>query len=284
MEYCHEYLVHGVVRGPWYKAIPFTAFTTPRCINMYKSWHLGGGFVPCSFLNNEVIHIARKVGVQFGDDFALPMTLAYLCCDKHEPKPWMIGVRGKDFALVVYGIKGLKIPASWKTAQTYTGHAISSKNFSDTKQLTRLIQDLIGHFKRYDFPSEQSAKDDSKSDKEKHLHETSVEVDLIDSGTENGGSNETEAVEVQSEEGRQNCKGGESERERETNEDTNAGHTMDSPRHKTDSPRRKERVSSLEDAMRSLEAATGSREVRAGVKARFERECKPGPEFQETLP
>ena len=230
MEYCHEYLVHGVVRGPWYKAIPFAAFRTPLCINMYKSWHFAGGSVRCNYLNDEIIQIARHVGLQVGDNFALPMTLAYLCSGIREPELWMKGVESKDFALVAYGIKGLKVPASWKIAQTKTGYAISSKNFSDTKQLTRLIEGLIGHFNYYGFPSEHRAKKNKKSDKEKHLRETPGEIDLMDSSTENGRPKETEAAEVQSAEGRQMSKGEESERERKPNEDTNVGHTMDSPR------------------------------------------------------
>jgi hypothetical protein len=106
---------------------------------------------------------------QCGDNFALPMTVAILCCRKRDRGLWSKGVRSKDLELVLKGIKGLKVPQSWKRLDKVTGHSIIPDNLNDSKQLTRLIRALIKHFKINGFPREKSAKEHHERDKGKHL-------------------------------------------------------------------------------------------------------------------
>jgi hypothetical protein len=118
-----------------------------------------------------------------------------------------------------------------------------------------------------------------------------VEVELMDNDTEQVGSNETEAAKTQSEERHEKRES--LEGERRIRKDANAAQSTDSPKRKRDSPRRKKdfpsrKTHSVETRADLLEkkrrSATGSRKGRGSVKSRFERECKTGPELQETLP
>ena len=152
MDYPHEYLVHGVVKGLWHKAVPYSAFQglgIPKFTLWGQSWfsYTGGMSVNCFNLNNHDIQAARQKSTKFGENFALPMTLAILCCEKREPELWKNGVGSEDLRLILQGIAGFKVPESWKKLDKMTGHIITDNNLDDSKQLTRAIRATIRHFK-----------------------------------------------------------------------------------------------------------------------------------------
>ena len=107
--YPHKYLVHGVVRGPWHKAVPYESFTDLRisdCVCFCKI------LTPIEPLTEACIQRARNSGELFGDEFALPITLASMSCKRRDRDVWMHGVSKGDLKSVLHGIKGLKVPES----------------------------------------------------------------------------------------------------------------------------------------------------------------------------
>jgi hypothetical protein len=140
--YPHEYLVHGVVKGPWHRALPYGSFTSLWiCVDPSFSG------TPVDPVTADYVQQARKIGDLFGGEFALPITLAILCCLRRDRDLWVHGVSTKDLDTIIRGIKGLKIPESWRKRHPIVGHAISCQNFNDTKQTTMLIRAVMRHFK-----------------------------------------------------------------------------------------------------------------------------------------
>ena len=161
MNFAHEYLVHGKIEGPWYKAIPYSALKNVPELCITPHWHFGGDEFPSVRLTEEDVRWACKLGELFGDKFALPMTLAVLCCTKRDSDLWMHGVGSQDIDILLEGIEGLEIPESWKKRHPVTGHTISCENFSDTRQMTTLVRKLVRHFRSHGIPS-------GKNDREQH--------------------------------------------------------------------------------------------------------------------
>jgi hypothetical protein len=184
--YPHKYLVYGVVKG-WHKALPYVSFT-----NLWISGNLSFGISPPNPLTEDNVQQARKIGDLFGGEFALPITLAISCCLRRDRDLWMRGVSTKDLEIVLRGIKGLKIPESWRKRHPIVGHTISCQNFDDTKQMTMLTSALMRHFKERNYSNVQMSSRFENSDGEcPHLESEEGETEgakTKDGGRENGGA------------------------------------------------------------------------------------------------
>lgn len=125
-----------------HKALPCASFTNLR-IGYYWSFSTS----PTPLTEND-IQRARQIGDLFGNEFAIPITLAILCCVQRDPNLWIHGVSTRDLGAVIRGIKGLTIPESWRKSHPVVGHAINHQNFGDTKQMTMLVRAVMRHLKQ----------------------------------------------------------------------------------------------------------------------------------------
>ena len=165
--YPHEYLLHGVVQGRWYKAIPYSVLEASPGFTFSSDWYFRSDKVECAPLTKEAVDMARTAAELFGETWTLPMMLALLCCHKRQNELWRHGIDDSDLQMVMDGIQGLRIPQSWKKDRTITGHhVISSRNYNDTKQLARLMRALVKRSRRKskDNPGDDEVSGDEESE------------------------------------------------------------------------------------------------------------------------
>jgi hypothetical protein len=176
--YPHEYLLHGVVQGSWYKATPYSVLQSSPGFGFSSSWYFHADAVECEPLTKEAVETARAAAELFGEKWTLPMMLAILSCQRREKDLWRYGVKEDDLNKVLDGIQGLRVPARWRKDKTITGHIISSKNYSDTRQLTRLMRALIGRRKPRDHPRcDDEVSGDEESEYEDAVVESTLEIE-----------------------------------------------------------------------------------------------------------
>ena len=202
--YPHEYLLHGVVQGRWYKAVPYNVLESSPGFKFSSEWYFRSDEVECAPLTKEVVDVARITAKLFGETWILPVMLAIISCQKRENDLWRHGVDENDLQKVLDGIQGLRIPESWKRDKTITGHIISTRNYSDTRQLTRLMRALVRRSSR---KSRNIPRDDEVSgDDESVYGESAVddgepEIEPEDPQVPDAATNEDESADADAQEG-----------------------------------------------------------------------------------
>lgn len=146
MNYPHEYLAHGVIQGPAYKAVPMRVFKETIALGAGgASFRMDDGQE-----NHEIgrhsIERARKIADQYGGDFVLPMFLAVLCRKKRDSKLFREGVEEKQFNRIMDDISDLEIPEKWHHDQLVDREYEINSGFGDVEQLCRLIYALTTGF------------------------------------------------------------------------------------------------------------------------------------------
>lgn len=138
MDYPHEYLVHGVVQGPWYHCIRYSAILPIWQELLCPTWNFRDDAFPVQPLTAQVMNEARKIGELFGEKFCLGMTLAILCCQKHDPRCWEDGIFEDDIQVILGGVKDMKAPKRCRLKDASIGKTMKDSNFDDTWQMPRL--------------------------------------------------------------------------------------------------------------------------------------------------
>ena len=139
-DYSHETLVHGVVTGPYYKAIRYNSLQPgPRTLLCqrtlgYYDWYQRPDDISAEALTGQQLTVARKVGVMFGDHFAFEVTVALLCCRKRRSA----GLQVETLNMIMTILKGMKLPPRCFQSDRFLNKPISTKHFSDTLQLQQL--------------------------------------------------------------------------------------------------------------------------------------------------
>ena len=144
MNFDHEYLAHGVIKGPAYRAVCVESlfsisFTYSQVLNFDQFW------TKCIPVKPDIVQAARKAGELFGSTFAMPMTLAILCCVKRDYRLYQKSVMAKELDTVLNGIKDLKISQGWDDDEAILTDVVYTKNFSDVGQTIRLMRALVQH-------------------------------------------------------------------------------------------------------------------------------------------
>lgn len=99
-----------------------------------------------SKVDSEEMKVCRALGVHYGDRFALPMCLAYLCRKARDKHLFRGGV--EDLHIILDGIQGLPIPLEWRWDNKTPSEVWYTMRFGDVEQLSRLIRALSDHSKR----------------------------------------------------------------------------------------------------------------------------------------
>ena len=137
--------------------------------------------------------MARTAAKLFGGCFTLPVTLAILCCKRRDEDLWRHGVDEAAVEAVLTEFPNtFKLPESWKKDKTITGHVISTRNYSDTKQMTRLMRAMVNRSKGKKNAHDQ---DDESGDEESEYGEAPEDE------PEEAGSEVVEPEEMKCEEG-----------------------------------------------------------------------------------
>ena len=140
MRYDHEYLAHGVIRGLSYRALPLDTLITAGFNTVYTQPSMMTDWRQEQQVANSMstIRQARKVGEQYGENFALPMTLALLCKVESRFDLHVTAMPKKQ--VIVDGIAGLGVPDDWITDDTVVKDIVSTRNWPDVEQLIKLMR------------------------------------------------------------------------------------------------------------------------------------------------
>lgn len=144
MNFPHEYLAHGVITGPAHKALPFKVFCDAginfkiRCGPPISMRH-----PVLEKITPQAMETARRIGDQYGGDFALPMCLAVVCREKRDPMLFRNGVQELD--IVLKGIADLPIPQKCSSDKAIQPDAEYVERSGDVEQLCRLMRALLEH-------------------------------------------------------------------------------------------------------------------------------------------
>lgn len=167
MNYPHEYLAHGIIKGSAYKAMPLRIFNEVITLaaRKYKSFRVDDG-QECHEIVRESIDKARKIGDQYGDKFALPMLLAVLCRKKRDSKLFQEGIEEKQFNRLMDRISDLTIPGEWQDDSPVDREYEIKNGFGDVEQMCRLIYALSTGFTKSTGEDEYSDEEEEPSEEQ----------------------------------------------------------------------------------------------------------------------
>ncbi|KAI5271294.1 hypothetical protein E4T47_05395 [Aureobasidium subglaciale] len=91
-----EYLFHGVVKGPYYKAVPFNELCNRGLLKQLPAVNCNFALHPGStrqfygirkpFAINDLVEL-NKIASLYGSSFSIPFSITLFCCKKH-PDSW----------------------------------------------------------------------------------------------------------------------------------------------------------------------------------------------------
>lgn len=143
--------MHGVVKGPWYKAIRFSALRATCDLKALVdfTWIFTRDLTVHA-ISKQQVATARRAGELFGDRFAFAITIMLLCCKKRERELWQNRVDSRSLEIIIEGIQGLKPPEGWgKPGQFLSLPIDTTHNFSDTLQRQKLVLTLYRRLGAY---------------------------------------------------------------------------------------------------------------------------------------
>lgn len=154
-DYEYEFLVHGPVKGRWHQAIPFSH--VEKWFRSSESNVLSDLTGICSERVTEAsVQNARDFGLIFNDDFALPIALMALSCGRHGKHAWAKSVPKEDLDVIMDGLRGLKVPKSFKKRHFITDGTSDSTDVLEVKASAQLLQAAIKRLQRRRSPTQMS--------------------------------------------------------------------------------------------------------------------------------
>ena len=142
-----HYLAHGVIRGPFLRSLPIGRFWAHdfdqrRIASLNESW----ARLHARQITERAVRLAWNVGVQYGDNFALPVALALICVDKRHIKLFAQG--DNELQIVLEGVSGLQFPRDWMNDSTITRDVVytdmgTEEPSYDTDQFIRLMRAVL---------------------------------------------------------------------------------------------------------------------------------------------
>ena len=151
-EYHEEYLVHGIVQGPFYRAVPFDqlcsagSLTYLPSITHSKSPLTNGGLTRLlprgqgPFKIDGLIQLL-KIARLYGASFTVPFTITLFCCRK-SPKLWSTLIT-HDLQRMVDILGGRnKVLEVWGESQNVMYDGTYPKRYEANKQMIRVMRAL----------------------------------------------------------------------------------------------------------------------------------------------
>jgi len=139
-KYDHEYLAHGVITGTAHKAMPLQCFTDVTTIDPFRGYIRSSGEEAVMKIRSASMRRGRQIGDQYGEEFALPMCLAFVCRKRRDVSWFRDGVL--DLEVIQDGLQGLSIPEKWLHDRVPTKGASHISGWPDVEQLLRLTNVL----------------------------------------------------------------------------------------------------------------------------------------------
>jgi hypothetical protein len=153
--YEEEYLVHGVVKGQYYKAVAYRELCDlgllkqlpgldKRHIDPFDIWSIRA--LPGEEANytTDELRQLRKIALTYGDYFSLPMAIVLFCCKK-RPGYWS-KLSTSDLETIIKVPGGWnEIPQDWCSSRSLFSKTIYPANWDANQQVQNLMHALYTH-------------------------------------------------------------------------------------------------------------------------------------------
>lgn len=153
--YHEEYLVHGIVQGPSYMAVPFHQLCSagllkylPSITKSRNPTNEGGltRLLPQNLKHSKADDLSKLMGIarSYGKDFTVPFAIVLFCCRKH-PKLWStITASGLQRMVDILGGR-TKVLEAWGNSYSILYDGTYPKGYEANKQMIRVMRALT-HF------------------------------------------------------------------------------------------------------------------------------------------
>lgn len=145
----HGYLVYGIVSGPVLQSAPYQVFRDAGFL-CDLAWTpkihapiVARGADLIYHLNDGSLKRGREVANEYGERFALPMLLAFLCRVKRDDMLFQSGVSDENLHTILDGITGLRIPEQWDVDRGARDNAKFVAGYGDVEQFHRSMDIVI---------------------------------------------------------------------------------------------------------------------------------------------
>ncbi|KAI4727414.1 hypothetical protein E4T49_04716 [Aureobasidium sp. EXF-10728] len=153
--YEEEYLVHGVIEGQFYKAVPYNQLCKLGLLKQLPGLNKSG---ICAFDRSAIrllpgeeenyttdeLRQLRKIALAYGDTFSLPMAIVLFCCKK-RPGYWS-ELSASDLDTIITVLGGWeKIPQDWCSSRSVFSKNVYPKNWDANEQVQNLMEALYTH-------------------------------------------------------------------------------------------------------------------------------------------
>ncbi|KAF3942317.1 hypothetical protein ABW19_dt0206389 [Dactylella cylindrospora] len=154
--YCHEYLVHGPVRGPGFKAVPvkrlvdlglYTEIPIVLPASRYwwgqiQKWDWEKSF-KAEDINTAKVKRLKKIAAEFGENFTLAMTVAFTTVERRN-----VDEHGrfneKDVKAFLDGVSDLEIPEEFNYGKnSIVQDGVYIQGYPMVGQLVELMRGLV---------------------------------------------------------------------------------------------------------------------------------------------
>jgi hypothetical protein len=153
--YEEEYLVHGVIKGQYYKAVAYRELCDlgllkqlpgldKHHIDPFDIWSFRALPGEEEDYTTDELHQLRKIALTYGDYFSLPMAIVLFCCKK-RPGYWS-KLSTSDLETIIKVLGGWnEIPLDWASSRSLFSKSIYPANWDANQQVQNLMHALYTH-------------------------------------------------------------------------------------------------------------------------------------------
>ncbi|KAK3680368.1 hypothetical protein LTR37_021294 [Vermiconidia calcicola] len=148
--YDHEYLAHGIISGPAHKAVPLQVFLN-NGLSRWTPMLEHSGEERCNGRTNRHPPItaidmkrATRIGTKYGDDFAVPVTVAVLCARRRDACFWKCG-NIRNLNSIARALSQFTVPQDWCEDLTILTNIVYTKGYGEVEQMIHLLEALLDY-------------------------------------------------------------------------------------------------------------------------------------------
>lgn len=153
--YEEEYLIHGVIEGPFYKAVPYDKLCELGLLKHLPALRMnyidpfdvhGIRAIPGEEMDYTIAELGqlRSIALSYGDVFSLPMAIVLFCCKK-RPDYWS-QLSASDLETIIKVLGGGKeIPQDWCSSRGVFSKTVYPANWEANRQVQNLMHALNTH-------------------------------------------------------------------------------------------------------------------------------------------
>ncbi|KAI7158367.1 hypothetical protein KC349_g4890 [Hortaea werneckii] len=146
--YDHEYLAHGVIRGPAHRAAPAGELQKALTTLFAQRLHFDSAALSpwnITLMSREMVMTARKVGELYGEPFVVPVTVALLT-DLPFGEPSGEPHFKKYLEFIIEGLKGYKIPRRLCADASILTDIVYTEGYNEVVRMILVLRALVDHY------------------------------------------------------------------------------------------------------------------------------------------